>query len=106
MRKIFLGGDIALATLSSARAQKIFFEMFSLVCKAGQTDGGRRTLFLFAQPGGKLNFGFCEIVFPEQKRAPLVQMIARFVRMPRGASSIPMLLICFARRPILELILL
>ena len=38
-----------------------------------------------------------------QRRAPLVQMVVRFVRTPRGASSIPMLLVCFARRPILHM---
>ena len=37
------------------------------------------------------------------RRAPLVQMVARFVCTPRGASSIPMLLVCFARRPILHM---
>ena len=63
-KNIFWGGFVR----TPARAGKYFFKL-SVVRFGGRTHGRRRTLFSFARPAGKLNFGFIQLVLPEQKQS-------------------------------------
>ena len=51
---------------------QFFLKSFHLCVKP---DRRRRTLLLFARPGGKLNFGFIQLVLPEQKQSRSLDLV-------------------------------